>query len=83
MTRMIYLAEKWRLRDDRMEEQPPLETVAMSNRLRVKRGEKAPVDGRVLEGLSLVDGLIIIGEPVRWPRRQRLRTRLRVFATFL
>ena len=80
---MIYLAEKWRLRDDRMEEQPPLETIAMGNRLRVKPGEKMPIDGTVLEGLSLVDESIITGEPVRWPRRQRLRTRLRVFATFL
>src|SRR5882672_7424459 len=54
----------WRLRDDGTEEQVPLETVAVGNRLRVKPGEKVPVDGTVLEGASRVDESMITGEPV-------------------
>ena len=54
----------WRLRDDGTEEQVPLETVAVGNRLRVKPGEKVPVDGTVLEGTSRVDESMMTGEPV-------------------
>jgi Cu+-exporting ATPase len=54
----------WRLRDDGSEEQVALETVAVGNRLRVKPGEKVPVDGTVLEGASRVDESMITGEPV-------------------
>ncbi len=54
----------WRLRDDGSEEQVALETVAVGNRLRVKPGEKVPVDGTVLEGTSRIDESMITGEPV-------------------
>ncbi len=54
----------WRLRDDGTEEQVPLDTVAVGDRLRVKPGEKVPVDGTVLEGASRVDESMITGEPV-------------------
>jgi len=54
----------WRLRDDGTEEQVPLEAVAVGNRLRVKPGEKVPVDGTVLEGASRVDESMMTGEPV-------------------
>ena len=54
----------WRLRDDGSEEQVPLETVAVGNRLRVKPGEKVPVDGTVLEGTSRIDESMITGEPM-------------------
>ena len=54
----------WRLRDDGAEEQVPLEIVTVGNRLRVKPGEKVPVDGTVLEGTSRVDESMITGEPV-------------------
>src|SRR6266851_8355745 len=43
-----------RLRDDGVEEEVPLDTVAVGDRLRVKPGEKVPVDGTVLEGASRV-----------------------------
>ncbi|SCY09619.1 Cu+-exporting ATPase [Nitrosospira sp. Nl5] len=56
--------QAWRLNDDGMEEQVPLEVVAVGNRLRVKPGEKIPVDGTVLEGSSRVDESMITGEPV-------------------
>ncbi len=54
----------WRVRDDGSEEQVALETVVVGNRLRVKPGDKVPVDGTVLEGSSRVDESMITGEPV-------------------
>jgi len=54
----------WRLRDDGTEEQVPLESVGVGDRLRVKPGEKLPVDGMVLEGASRVDESMMTGEPV-------------------
>lgn len=56
--------QAWRLNDNGMEEQVPLGTVAVGNRLRVKPGEKIPVDGTVIEGSSRVDESMITGEPV-------------------
>jgi len=56
--------QAWRLSDDGTEEQVSLETVTVGNRLRVKPGEKIPVDGTVLEGLSRIDESMITGEPV-------------------
>jgi Cu+-exporting ATPase len=54
----------WRLRDDGTEEQVPLEKVKVGDRLRVKPGEKVPVDGTVLEGTSRVDESMVTGEPM-------------------
>ena len=54
----------WRLRDDGGEEQVALEAVVVGNRLRVKPGEKVPVDGTVLEGASRIDESMMTGEPV-------------------
>src|SRR5450755_1366390 len=54
----------WRLRDDGGEEQVPLDTVKVGDRLRVKPGEKVPVDGTVLEGASRIDESMVTGEPV-------------------
>jgi Cu+-exporting ATPase len=54
----------WRLKDDGTEEQVALDSVIVGNRLRVKPGEKVPVDGTVIEGASRVDESMITGEPV-------------------
>jgi Cu+-exporting ATPase len=54
----------WRLRADGTEEQVPIDNVHVGDRLRVKPGEKIPVDGKVLEGTSRVDESMISGEPV-------------------
>ena len=53
----------WRVREDGTEEQVPLEHVAVGDRLRVKPGEKIPVDGVVIEGGTRVDESMITGEP--------------------
>jgi len=54
----------WRLRDDGTDEQVPLDTVAVGDRLRVKPGDKVPVDGTVIGGTSRVDESMLTGEPV-------------------
>jgi Cu+-exporting ATPase len=42
----------------------PLEEVAVGDRLRVRPGEKIPVDGQVLDGASHVDESMLTGEPL-------------------
>src|SRR2546426_8637452 len=53
-----------RLRADGTEEDIPLDAVAPGERLRVRPGEKVPVDGVVIEGSSFVDESMLTGEPV-------------------
>jgi len=49
---------------DRAEEDVPLEQVEVGDLLRVRPGEKVPVDGVVVEGHSSIDESMISGEPV-------------------
>lgn len=53
-----------RLDDQGGEADVPLDQVQVGNRLRVRPGEKIPVDGSVLEGHSSVDESMISGEPI-------------------
>ncbi len=46
------------------EQEVPLEAVKVGDRLRVRPGEKIPVDGIVVEGRSAVDESMITGEPI-------------------
>ncbi len=52
------------VRDDGSEHDIPLDQVMPGNRLRVRPGEKVPVDGVVIEGHSSVDESMITGEPL-------------------
>jgi len=53
-----------RLGEDGSEEDIPLAHVHIGDRLRVRPGEKVPVDGEVLEGRSSVDESMLTGEPI-------------------
>jgi Cu+-exporting ATPase len=53
-----------RLRPDGTEEDVPLDQVRPGDLLRVRPGEKVPVDGAVTEGHSAVDESMISGEPI-------------------
>lgn len=53
-----------RIRPDGTEEDVPLDRVVVGDRLRVRPGEKVPVDGLVVEGQSAVDESMVSGEPI-------------------
>ena len=53
-----------RINADGGEEDVPLEHVHVGDRLRVRPGEKVPVDGTVTEGNSSIDESMISGEPI-------------------
>ena len=53
-----------RIRDDGSDEDVPLGHVATGDRLRVRPGEKLPVDGVILQGASSVDESMVTGEPI-------------------
>lgn len=54
---------------DGAEEVVPIETVKIGDRVRVRPGERIPVDGEVIEGHSAVDESLITGEPVPVSKR--------------
>ena len=53
-----------RIRADGAEEDVPLNHVHAGDRLRVRPGEKVPVDGEVLEGRSSIDESMLTGESI-------------------
>jgi P-type Cu+ transporter len=53
-----------RIATDGTEQDVPLEDVAVGDRLRVRPGERIPVDGLVLDGTTTVDESMITGEPI-------------------
>lgn len=58
-----------RIRDDKTEEDIPLTHVHIGDMLRIRPGEKVPVDGVVLEGESAVDESMLTGEPIPVTKR--------------
>jgi Cu+-exporting ATPase len=57
------------IHDDGSESDLPLGEIQKGSRLRVRPGEKVPVDGIVLEGSSGVDESMITGEPIPVEKR--------------
>jgi Cu+-exporting ATPase len=53
-----------RIANDGAERDVPLEQVVAGDRLRVRPGERVPVDGVVLEGTTTVDESMVTGEPI-------------------
>src|SRR5688572_4345938 len=53
-----------RINADGREEDVSLDHVHVGNRLRVRPGEKVPVDGVILEGSSAIDESMVTGEPI-------------------
>jgi len=58
-----------RIHEDGTEADIPLEHVQRGDRLRIRPGEKVPVDGTVVEGSSNVDESMITGEPIPVTKR--------------
>ncbi|MBW2100463.1 MAG: HAD-IC family P-type ATPase, partial [Deltaproteobacteria bacterium] len=53
-----------KINDDATETDIPMEHVQAGDILRIRPGEKVPVDGEVLDGVSAVDESMISGEPI-------------------
>jgi Cu+-exporting ATPase len=53
-----------RVREGNVEEDVPLDEIRVGDQVRVRPGEKLPVDGIVVEGQSSVDEAMITGEPL-------------------
>src|SRR6185503_10336304 len=51
-----------RIRADGQEEEVALDAIVVSDRLRVRPGEKVPVDGMIVEGRSALDESLVTGE---------------------
>jgi len=64
--RLLGLAPKTarRVRADGFEEDVPIGTIVMGDRVRIRPGEKVPVDGRIVEGATSLDESMLTGEPL-------------------
>jgi Cu+-exporting ATPase len=68
---LLDLTPKMALRlKDGTEEDVPLDTVAVGDRLRVRPGEKVPVDGEITEGHSTIDQSMVTGESIPVSRKE-------------
>jgi Cu+-exporting ATPase len=53
-----------RIEPDGTERDVPLSEIHVGERLRVRPGERVPVDGAVLEGRTMIDESMVTGEPI-------------------
>ncbi len=53
-----------KIHPDSREEDIPIEHVQVADRLRVRPGERVPVDGRVIEGATSIDESMVTGESI-------------------
>ncbi len=56
--------EAVRIRADGSDELVPVSDVRVGDRLRVREGEKIPVDGRIVQGTAVIDESMVTGEPI-------------------
>jgi Cu+-exporting ATPase len=70
--KLLELAPKTALRlgDDGTEEEVPLDAVEVGDKLRIRPGERVPVDGVVIDGRSHVDESMVTGEPIPADKNQ-------------
>jgi len=59
-----------RLKEDGSEEEVSIETIAVGDKLRVRPGEKVPVDGELIEGRSSLDESMVTGESMPVTKEQ-------------
>ena len=59
-----------RIAADGSEEEVPLEALEAGDRLRVRPGEKVPLDGEILEGHSSIDESMVSGEAIPVEKRE-------------
>jgi len=59
-----------RLSEDGSEEEAPIDAIVVGDRLRVRPGEKVPVDGEMLEGRSSLDESMVTGESMPVTKEQ-------------
>ena len=59
-----------RVREDGADEEVAIEHIAVGDRLRIRPGEKVPVDGIVLEGTGSVDESMVTGESMPVSKEQ-------------
>ncbi len=73
---LLHLAPKTarRIDDNGAEKDVPIDAIAVGDRLRVRPGEKVPIDGIVMEGTSSVDESMVTGESI--PVEKQLGARL-------
>lgn len=66
LTKLLDLQAKkaTRINENGKEEQVPIEEIGVGDLLRVKPGEKIPVDGRIIKGKAAVDESMLTGEPL-------------------
>ena len=58
-----------RVAEDGTEADVPIDRIVIGNRLRVRPGEKIPIDGVIIEGQSAIDESMITGEPMPVTKR--------------
>jgi P-type Cu+ transporter len=62
-----------RIREDGSEEDVPLDHVHVGDRLRVRPGERVPVDGVLLDGSTTIDESMVTGEPIPVEKTERAK----------
>jgi Cu+-exporting ATPase len=74
---LLGLAPKTALvvREDGREEDVAMERIVAGDKIRVRPGEKVPVDGELVEGRSFVDESMLTGEPIPVGKRRAIRSR--------